>query len=416
MVKKISLSILVYSLMALILFGCSTAPHHTNAQVTPTTSATGSVLPTVQATVTSATGSVLPTVQATVTSATGSATPSASSFQIDQISMSDATTGWARTTSPHYLIVHTSDGGQSWQAVTPPYPDGISAALPPAFTALNGSVAWVAISEKQEPDGTIPGVVFRTSDGGQTWQPASLPMGMLGVSQIQFVNAQDGWVLAGFGGIAAGSQAVALYRSTDGGQTWSTVAGAPGSLPLGGDKSGMGWASATTGWVTGCVCAAENTVWLSRTQDRGVTWQSQSLPLLALQGVFTTQPPVFFSATEGILPVTVNSGNDTLLAVYATHDGGTTWSHSTLLMGAGGARDFLTMQQGWVVVGNGATLGVTSNGGQTWLLITPSANFRNISQLDFVSAQEGWAISTPPSEAPVLLKTLDGGHTWVQVS
>ena len=233
---------------------------------------------------------------------------------------------------------------------------------------------------------------------------------------MQFVNAQDGWVLAGFGGTAAGSQGVDLFRSTDGGQTWSTVARAPGSLPLGGDKSGMGWASATTGWITGCVCAAQNTAWLYRTQDGGVSWQSQSLPLPALQAAITTQPPVFFSATEGLLPVTFNDGGSTILAVYATHDRGATWSHSTLLTAAGSARDFLTMQQGWVVGANGTTLNETSDGGQSWLLVNPSANFQNISQLDFVSAQEGWAISTATPDAPVLLKTMDGGQTWAQVS
>ena len=195
------------------------------------------------------------------------------------------------------------------------------------------------------------------------------------------------------------------------------MARAPGSLPLGGQKSGMGWASATTGWVTGCICAAENAVLLSRTQDGGVTWQSQSLPLPALQGVITTQPPVFFSATEGILPVSIfYQGSVTLLAVYATHDGGATWSHSTLVFAAGKAWDFLTMQQGWVLGANGSSVNVTSNGGQSWLIITPSANFRNISQLDFVSAQEGWAISTTTPSAPVLLKTMDGGHTWVPVA
>ncbi|HJT55837.1 MAG TPA: hypothetical protein VJ761_05035, partial [Ktedonobacteraceae bacterium] len=209
---------------------------------------------------------------------------------INSLSMSDATTGWARTTTQQ--ILHTSDGGASWQNVTPPYPAGYAMRLPPVFASLNGTLAWVAISEKQQSDGSIPNVVFRTSDGGHTWQESMLPhiVQGLGVSQVQFVNAQDGWLLAGFGGGAAGSQAVDLFRSMDGGQTWSIVARAPGSLPFGGQKSGMGWASATTGWVTGCICAAENTAFLSRTQDGGVTWQTQSLPLPALQGVFTTQP------------------------------------------------------------------------------------------------------------------------------
>jgi len=361
-------------------------------------------------------GTRTPTVQATVTtSGTASATPSPGpTSPINALWMSDATTGWARTTT--HRILHTTDGGKSWQDVTPPYPVGKMGQFPPAFASLNGTMAWVAVFEKQQPDGTIPNVLFRTSDGGHTWQEAMLPRSGLGVSQVQFVNAQDGWVLASYGGVAAGSQAVDLFRSTDGGQTWSTVARAPGSLPLGGDKSGMGWASATTGWVTGCVCAAENTVLLSRTQDGGVTWQSQSLPLPFLQAAITTQPPVFFSATEGLLPVTFNDGGSTILAVYATHDGGATWSHSTLLSAAGSAWDFLTMQQGWVVGANGTSVAVTSNEGQSWLLINPSENFRNISQLDFVSAQEGWAISTATPDAPVLLKTMDGGQTWAQVS
>ncbi|HEY6410339.1 MAG TPA: YCF48-related protein, partial [Ktedonobacteraceae bacterium] len=337
---------------------------------------------------------------------------------INTLWMSDATTGWARTTTQQ--ILHTTDGGKSWQNVTPPFLAGNmlqTVKLPPVFASLNGTDAWVAVSEKQQLDGSIPSLIFHTSDSGHTWQEAMLPRSGLGVSQVQFVNAQNGWVLADFGGVAAGSQAVNLFRSTDGGMTWRTVASAPGSLPLGGDKSGMGWASATTGWVTGCVCAAENTVLLSRTQDGGVTWQTQSLPLPALQGVFTTEPPVFFSATEGILPVSINyQGRVTLLAVYATHDGGATWSHSTLVFAAGKAWDFLTMQQGWVLGANGSSVNVTSNGGQSWLTNTPSANFQNISQLDFVSAQEGWAISTTTPSAPVLLKTMDGGQTWVQVS
>src|SRR5947209_17036131 len=178
-----------------------------------------------------------------------------------------------------------------------------------------------------------------------------LPTSQLGASQVQCVNAQDGWVLADFGGGAAGSQAVNIFRSTDGGRTWSIVTprpgNPPGSLPFSGHKSGMGWASATTGWVAGCICAAENTVLLYRTQDGGVNWQPQSLPLPSLQAVITTQPPVFFSATEGLLPVTFSNGKGGILAVYATRDGGTTWSHFTLLSISmtGSAWHFLTIQQ-----------------------------------------------------------------------
>lgn len=66
---------------------------------------------------------------------------------INMLLMSDATTGWARTTTQQ--ILHTSDGGNSWQNVTPPYPAGYAMRLPPVFASLNGTMAWVAVSEKQ---------------------------------------------------------------------------------------------------------------------------------------------------------------------------------------------------------------------------------------------------------------------------
>lgn len=350
-----------------------------------------------------------PTVVVTPTPTLAPAGPPA---PLSALWVSDATTGWARTTTQ--LILHTSNGGKNWQDVTPPYSARSSGQLPPAFTFLDGTIAWVAVSGQQQPDGTIHTVVFRTSNGGHNWQEAILPTSQLGASQVQFVDAQHGWVLSSFGGGAAGSQAVDLFRSSDGGQTWNIVARAPGAFPFHGIKSGMSWISPTTGWVTGFI-AIPNTALLYRTQDAGVSWQQQSLPLPSLQGGITTQPPVFFSATEGLLPVTFASAQGQNLVVYATHDGGNTWVSSTMLSTTGTIWDFLTMQQGWVVGANGTSLYETSDGGLHWTTIIPSANFQSISQLDFVSMSEGWAISTPTGAEPALLKTSDGGQSWTPV-
>lgn len=340
--------------------------------------------------------------------------PPAGAYQpINALWMSSATTGWARTTT--HRILRTTDGGNHWQEVTPPYPAGTSTEISPAFASLNSSVAWIAVSGKQQPNGTLPNVVFRTSNGGHIWQEATLPSSSLGVSQVQFVNAQDGWVLAEGGGGAAGSQAADLFRSTDGGRTWSIVAHAPGALPFAGIKNGMGWASATTGWITGS--SAANAVYLYRTQDGGVSWQPQSLPVITLAPV--TAPPVFFSATEGLLPVTISTAQGPGFAVYATHDGGATWSGPTppfFTRSPGWTWNFLTMQQGWLVGFGDATLYKTSDAGQHWTVIPTSANFQFISKLDFISTQEGWAINTTNAAVPMLLKTTNGGLTWVQVS
>jgi photosystem II stability/assembly factor-like uncharacterized protein len=385
---------------------------------TPITAKTPTHAPTAATTPTPApTKATTPTPKPT---ATPTPVPPAPVYQpINTLWMSTATTGWARATGQR--IVRTTDGGKHWQNVTPPYPAGYTGTIPPVFASLNQNVAWVAVFEKQQPDGTMPNVVFRTSNGGQSWQEATLPTGSLGVSQVQFINAQDGWALTSFGGSGMGSQAVALYRSTDGGQTWRFVAraGYPGgTIPLQGMKSGMSWLSTSTGWITGAINAAQNYVYLYRTQDGGVTWQQQSLPLPAGQALVTTDPPIFFSATDGLLPVTFSTPQQGVsLMVYATQDGGATWSSSTLLPNIGTTwnEDLLSMQQGWVAA-NGGTLYETSDSGQHWTALTPSSNFQAITQLDFVSAQEGWAISMASPSAPHLLQTMDGGQSWVQIS
>jgi photosystem II stability/assembly factor-like uncharacterized protein len=391
--------------------------NHPATQTTPTPAPTATAKPAPSATAVTPAPTATATIPAPPTTVTTTPTPYSGPYQpINGLWMSNATTGWARTATQ--LILHTADGGKSWQDVTPPYPIG-NILVGPSFTSLNGTIAWVAVSQKQLQDGTVPSLVYYTSDGGHSWHDSSLPSSDLGVSQVQFVNAQDGWVLSSFGGGAAGSQAIDLFRTTDGGLTWSTVARAgssPNNLPAVGQKTGMGWASATTGWITGSIAAAQNTVYLYRTQDGGVTWHLQSLPLPSIQAIVTTQPPVFFSAADGVLPVSFFNGQGTSFDVYATHDGGATWSRSTLLTATVNAWDFLTMQQGWVVGANGTTLYETSDGGLHWTTITPSANLQHISQLNFVSAQEGWAINTAAPNAPVLLKTLNGGQTWVQVS
>ena len=41
---------------------------------------------------------------------------------------------------------------------------------------------------------------------------------------------------------------------------------------------------------------------------------------------------------------------------------------------------------------------------------------KNVSQLDFVSDQIGWAISSTASNSSFLLKTVDGGYTWTVIS
>ena len=85
--------------------------------------------------------------------------------------------------------------------------------------------------------GTTNPPLYRTTDGGQTWQQLGADPG---ACQPQFVDAIHGWCVNI--GAAAGSETVELYRTASGGQSWTLVsrtgfgAGAPstpGALPFG---------------------------------------------------------------------------------------------------------------------------------------------------------------------------------------
>jgi len=337
--------------------------------------------------------------------------------------MIDKTTGWAITAIEH--IIRTTDGGTSWKDVTPKYP--ANAALTPAGIGtdfLSGDLAWVAVSQIEKGNNTYPTTVFRTNDSGQTWQSAILPNNELGVSQVIFVDAQNGWVISSLGGGAAGSQAVDIFHTTDGGKTWVRVthisptnSSNSGTLPLGGDKSGFSFVNASTGWAAGFT-PVDNFVWLYVTHDSGVTWQHQTLPFPSniKTAQVATMPPTFFTATDGILLATLETPNGSSSYFYVTYDGGLTWgSPRQIPIFLSTSPSFIDMQHGWVTSGDGTTLYATQDGGQHWTKIIPSSNFKNAYLLDFVSTETGWAIGGPGPNTTFLLKSQDGGHTWITI-
>lgn len=329
----------------------------------------------------------------------GSGQPRRQITGLTSLHMLDTSTGWALTGN---AVLRTNDGGSHWQNVTPPNTT-LSRSVAEFHTA---SLAWIAT----RPTNVATALVLRTTDGGKTWQQTSIQASF--VKQITFIDDQHGWLLSGNENAAgAPAEAVGVFRTTDGGRTWRSVSTAlfsdatpPGHLPYGGQKSGIHFLNASTGWVTGTVMMSD-LAWLYVTHDGGSTWNQQTLP--RPQGVPSAQlrvlSPTFYSATEGVLPVGVG---DATTVIYVTHDGGTTWKPTTPVSARLGTVDFLDGQHGWVT--DGTILFATSDGGYSWTSQPKSSVFTHVTQLDFVSNMHGLAIS---SEAFVL-QTEDGGRTW----
>jgi len=358
---------------------------------------------------------------------------------ISSIRMLDAQTGWAVTDKN--WILHTTDGGVHWENVTPNFPTSMTRQRV-ATDFLTASGAWVAVSgiditgqgddrARQQPSGWVAvsgaatgtTVIFRTSDAGQTWQQVTIQTSGVVVTQVNFITSQDGWLLLKHP-VSESAETLELFRTTDGGRTWVKIAIAPassldiplpGKLPFSGSKSGLSFLNATTGWVTGRV-PVDGYILLYRTYDGGATWYPQSLPLAPTErsSQLAILPPLFFNATDGILPVSFDMGKGASLDIYVTHDGGTSWRGTTPLTAAASTADFIDVDHGWA--SDGTLLYVTGDGGKQWATLSPGGSFQHIMQLDFVSSDIGWAIGATAAGAPTLLKTEDGGHSWTAIT
>lgn len=102
-----------------------------------------------------------------------------------------------------------------------------------------------------------------------------------------------------------------------------------------------------------------------------------------------------------------------------THNGGQTWTPTKFVTTNGQGSlvvDITDMQHIWVAIDT--DLFVTSDGGHSWTKL-PRASLP-ISTLDFVDANNGWAIETTADDGNTqqtqLLHTTNGGRNWQQTS
>ena len=286
-------------------------------------------------------------------------------------------------------------------------------------------------------------MLFHTVDGGQTWQSVTVPA----FGSIHFVDAGDGWLMTGKNVLLSG-QEEDIYRTTDGGKTWTKVASTSADdessgLPFSGSKNGFTFATLTTGWITGThdwwthsQDEVSHKTYLYVTHDGGRTWRSQDLPPLPLTVPYHAWSPTieFFTPQDGILS-RLYSVPDNVHPVasgvvfYVTHNGGTTWTPTVPPYAASptsssdnshvlGPLSFSDANHGWVMTDDG-TLYVTSDSGLHWttirLSLAPSGDRGPVGQIDFISPQVGWAVGRPHFLS-FLLKTVDGGHTWTPLS
>ncbi|MDI3310232.1 MAG: hypothetical protein QJR05_02205 [Thermoanaerobacterium sp.] len=236
-------------------------------------------------------------------------------------------------------IFKSTDKGNSWTEITLPintfpkdaYSDAYVENVEPYFLdSNNGWISWINYN-----DAAL--YIFKTTDGGKTWSKLSykLPQFTQSISKIQFVTPNTGWLLAVSDG-AAEQQIKYLFRTNDGGKTWEkinvTSSDSYSGLPLVGTSTDMIFYGVDNGWV-GVSNPISADVILYKTMDGGNTWSKVSVPTPQCYEkycIVSASVPVFKDDKNGTLNIDFyrisNGKSENHTVTYVTNDGGNTWS------------------------------------------------------------------------------------------
>ncbi len=373
----------------------------------------------------------------------GSQTPSraaASTYQVAAVDFVRPSTGWVAAVfeSGNYMVLHTSDGGRSWdpQLSGPTHDHSVFLKF---FDDGAGVFALV---------GARP-LLYVTADGGRTWisRPA-LKASLFAVS-YSFIDSQYGWMLVKDNTNAASP--TTLYRTSDGGVSWADL-GAP---VLHSDQAfEVQFSYLTTGWLT----SASTGPYAYKSSDFGETWQRVPLPaprngwmqagqffvtvqptiatgLVAtvvpfaqvkgrtgIGGQIRSYPPLTVRAFDGGRPhtYTYTIANDLVTGgpyapgpapdqvQLASIDGGATWS-VIQLPSTRGAVGYFDVRDWWWV-GSG-TMSRSFDGGVTWSRIEGTGVAEPFpGSLQVLDSKHAWLAAMEP--LPALEATGDGGLRW----
>ncbi len=309
-----------------------------------------------------------------------------------------------------YEVFKTTDGGLTWTTINiSVYPNpistfsffneqvGIVLGYSTITTTSDGGTTWekngkniisedlVSTSFLDENDGwilTAKGKLLKTHNGGNDWETSTITTGV-DFYDLLLYSSDSAWAL----------QAGTLYRTVDGGNTWSPkIISGTNMFKL---------KNSNLGWVGGY-----NIIY--KTTNSGSTWASSNpYPSLEVNWdnlFFVNSDVGFASYREHII---AHPSHDTC-AIIKTTDGGISWSRLDLLlpdviMGI----YFLNDNTGWVADYN-SHIFKTTDGGQSWSKYTYMEQNFSAKAIAFVDSLTGYAVG----KSGLILKTSDGGLSW----
>lgn len=343
--------------------------------------------------------------------------------------MVDDSTGWAwGDDGQGPALLRTTDGGRHWSAASL---DGLSLTNMNTVKAFfaDANTGWLGWSDGQAMH------IAHTADGGGHWKTQTVE-GYHTPVQFSFVDSQHGWLIAA-GDAAMMHSSKTVYRTEDGGATWKAVSdnseamsggsAADGALPALGSIAGMTFADVNTGFAAFDNPVSDELLFY-RTSDGGATWSDVALDVpssLADKVDYSDfSAPVFSkgSKSDGVVTAQFGGAGGQTLVVYATDDGGKTWTAQpgtrVIDQGTNVQVSFADASHGWLL--QGSDLYLTTDG-LGWEPVATNDTFKQTLQNDpgirefaFADAQHGVLIaSSEDGESGQTIATADGGMTWL---
>jgi WD40 repeat protein len=359
---------------------------------------------------------------------------------LTSIHMVDGDSGWAIDSAGHLL--RTSNGGTQWRDVSPTDMTFSDEGL----FILDGSTAWVTptIAPCYQPGcppaSLMEGTVWRTVDGGQSWE-ASQPF-LLGrqdgsayivpyyrPATLKFIDSNHGWLLVSVDHRMRRDFYRLLY-SSDGGNSWSRLIDETNGPPFV-EAFNVEFLDTQRGFLAGegpqeyydtdhlFVTDNAGESWEKREIGEAMPWRTCSIEAFKLQ---TLSPSVMSVAAKvQRIQYQTTDCTPTLVerhALLTIPRSGYLWDPWRVkrTWNTGGFPYFMNDTLGWVLVipGSGLsnTLQHTQDGGVTWQVIRRVA--WEEARFSFVDERTGWAIATSGEES-ALVHTTNGGESWEEI-